>query len=200
VQLNVAVVGAVQPGFVTVYPCGNARPNASSLNYAAGQIISNSVTVQPAADGTVCFYTHTAVDLVVDLEGHFPVDATYLPVVPTRMLETRSNPDYTTFDGLYQGTGAISGGTVLSLQIGGRGPVPVTAKAVQLNIAAIGGVLPGYVTVWSCNGIRPLAANLNFSPHQVVANSVTAELGPGANICIYVFSTVDIVVDLQGVY
>src|SRR4051794_23721328 len=41
VVLNVAVADAVAAGFVTVYPCGTARPNASNVNYVAGQTIAS---------------------------------------------------------------------------------------------------------------------------------------------------------------
>ncbi|HSP30029.1 MAG TPA: PQQ-dependent sugar dehydrogenase, partial [Ilumatobacteraceae bacterium] len=37
VALNFTVVNAREAGFATVYPCGEPRPEASNLNYAAGQ-------------------------------------------------------------------------------------------------------------------------------------------------------------------
>src|SRR5690606_32922259 len=36
VALNVTVVGPTAPGYLTVYPAGEARPTASNLNYSAG--------------------------------------------------------------------------------------------------------------------------------------------------------------------
>jgi hypothetical protein len=71
VVLNVAVTEAQGPGFVTVFPCGSARPNASSLNYVTGQTISNSVVATIGTGGKVCFFTYATTHLVVDLTGQF---------------------------------------------------------------------------------------------------------------------------------
>ena len=43
VALNVTVTEPDTAGYVTVWPCGFARPNASNLNYAAGQTVANAV-------------------------------------------------------------------------------------------------------------------------------------------------------------
>lgn len=70
VSLNVTVVGATGPGFVTVYNCGT-RPNASSLNFGLGDTKSASVVVPVSSTGDVCFYSMTETDLVVDINGYF---------------------------------------------------------------------------------------------------------------------------------
>lgn len=70
VSLNVTVVGATGPGFVTVYNCGT-RPNASSLNFTTGDTKAASVVVPVSSSGDVCFYSMTPVDLVVDINGYF---------------------------------------------------------------------------------------------------------------------------------
>lgn len=41
----VSVTGVAQPGWVTVYPYGAPRPNASVLNFTVGQIVPNAFTV-----------------------------------------------------------------------------------------------------------------------------------------------------------
>jgi hypothetical protein len=48
VVLNVTVNEPEQAGFVTAYPCGTPRPNASNLNYVPGQTIPNNVIVRSA--------------------------------------------------------------------------------------------------------------------------------------------------------
>src|SRR6185295_18541998 len=40
VVLNVTVTDAQAAGFVTVFPCGSARPLASNLNYVAGSTVA----------------------------------------------------------------------------------------------------------------------------------------------------------------
>ncbi len=70
VSLNVTVVDPDGNGFVTVHDC-DARPMVSSLNYRADQTVANEVIVPVSQDGTVCFYSSRATDLVVDINGWF---------------------------------------------------------------------------------------------------------------------------------
>ena len=72
VVLNVTATEAQGAGFVTVFPCGEARPTASSLNYTTGGTIANAVISKVGAGGKVCLYTKKAAHLVVDVNGWFP--------------------------------------------------------------------------------------------------------------------------------
>ena len=72
VVLNVTAVSPGASGFLTVFPCGNARPNASNLNFSAGEVIPNSVLARVGAAGRVCFFSSTDTDLLVDVSGYFP--------------------------------------------------------------------------------------------------------------------------------
>ncbi|MEQ1698601.1 MAG: S8 family serine peptidase [Ilumatobacteraceae bacterium] len=72
VVLNVTVAGPMTGGFITVYPCGSTRPNASSINYVAGQAIPNAVIAKVGTGGKVCIYTSASTNLLVDLNGFFP--------------------------------------------------------------------------------------------------------------------------------
>ena len=66
---------AVMPsgaGFVTVFACGQDQPNASSLNFSAGEVIPNSVLASIGTGGRVCFYSSVETDLLVDVSGYFP--------------------------------------------------------------------------------------------------------------------------------
>ena len=56
-------------GFVTVFPCDAPQPLASSLNVASGQAVANEVIAKLSATGTICLFTSTAFDLVVDVSG-----------------------------------------------------------------------------------------------------------------------------------
>jgi hypothetical protein len=58
---------------VTVWPCGATRPTASSLNYGTGVTIPNAVISKVGAGGKVCFYSQSAVDLIVDVTGQFAI-------------------------------------------------------------------------------------------------------------------------------
>ncbi len=71
VVLNVTVTEAQAAGFLTVYSCGTARPNASSLNYVAGSTVANAVIVKVGDSGQVCIFNQSATHLLADINGYF---------------------------------------------------------------------------------------------------------------------------------
>lgn len=78
VLLNVTATGTQNDGFVTAYPCDQARPTASNLNYVAGQTVPNLVSVKMSATGTVCLYSQSSTHLIADLGGYItPVRARF---------------------------------------------------------------------------------------------------------------------------
>jgi hypothetical protein len=85
VVLNVTAVNAVDGGFITVYPRGTTLPNASNLNFVAGQNIPNAVITRVGPDGDVCFFTSGATHLIVDVAGWLtgPPPATSGPGCPS---------------------------------------------------------------------------------------------------------------------
>jgi hypothetical protein len=91
VVLNMTVVNAQAPGFATVYPCGQPRPEASNLNYVAGQTIPNLVIAKPGVGGKVCIYSYATIDVLADVSGFFPAGSGFTPISnPTRVLDTRN--------------------------------------------------------------------------------------------------------------
>ena len=72
VVLNVAVTGTTSVGYLTIWPGGQPRPLAASLNWALGQTISNAVTVKVGTAGKVSVYNPLGnVDVIVDVVGSF---------------------------------------------------------------------------------------------------------------------------------
>jgi hypothetical protein len=72
VVLNVTVVNATTATFVTVYPGGFGRPNASDLNVPSGFPVTNLVVVGVGADGTINLFNDLGnVNLVVDVLGYY---------------------------------------------------------------------------------------------------------------------------------
>jgi len=91
VVLNMTAVNAAAPGFATVYPCGQPRPEASNLNYAAGQTIPNLVIAKPGVGGKVCVFTYATIDVLADAAGFFPAGSGFTPIPnPARVLDTRN--------------------------------------------------------------------------------------------------------------
>jgi hypothetical protein len=72
VAFNLTGVNASGAGFVTVWPCGQPRPWASSLNLTLGDTRANLVISKVGDGGKVCLYTNAGTDLVADLNGWYP--------------------------------------------------------------------------------------------------------------------------------
>lgn len=67
--LNVTATGAAADGYLTVFPCGQPVPNASNLNFNAGQTIPNAVLAKLGAGGKVCIFASSGTHLIVDVNG-----------------------------------------------------------------------------------------------------------------------------------
>jgi hypothetical protein len=188
VALNVTVVSPASAGFITVWPCDVARPLSSNVNYVAGQVVPNGVVAPVSADGTVCLFSLSPTDVVVDLAGWFPGQS-FTGSTPTRLVDTR--------DGTGGQTGVITAADELSvpvhnitLNVGGQDQlVPVTATAAALNVTVVNPAGAGFITIWPCGIERPLASNLNY---------VIAPIGNLSSVCVYSNSPTDVIVDIAG--
>ncbi len=70
--LNVTATDPQGPGFVSVFPCGNDRPNGSTLNYTTATTVANAVITKIGTNGNVCIFTYATTHLIVDVNGYFP--------------------------------------------------------------------------------------------------------------------------------
>jgi hypothetical protein len=66
---NVTVVNPVGQGFLTLFPEGASRPTASTINYSAGEVIANGVTVKLSSSGQMDIFAATTTDVVFDATG-----------------------------------------------------------------------------------------------------------------------------------
>lgn len=72
--LNVTVVAPDRGGYATLYPNGSDRPLASSINYAAGSIVNNTVVTavpNPFMEWDANLYTYGAAHFVIDVVGYY---------------------------------------------------------------------------------------------------------------------------------
>ena len=49
----------------------HALPNASNLNFEAGQVIPNLIDAKIGTGGAVCIVSSAATDLLLDLTGYY---------------------------------------------------------------------------------------------------------------------------------
>jgi hypothetical protein len=185
--LNVTVTDAAAAGFVTVYPCGTARPLASSLNYTAGATVANAVFAAIGVTGSVCIYTMANAHVIVDINGSYLTTSTFHSMNPTRVFDSRDRGP------------VLAAGTVSRVSIGSGG-APVNASAAVLNVTVADGGGAGFVTVFPCGFPMPLASNLNFVTGSTVPNAVVSMVGLGGEVCLYNSAPTHLVVDLNGYY
>ena len=191
--LNVTVTNPQESGFLTVWPCDKPQPNASNVNYVAGQTVPNAVLTGVSANGEVCIYTHAATDVVIDVAGTFQEGSSYAAIAPQRVLDTRASED--------AGTPPQAGaGSVTTLQVRDNTGLPSNTTAVSLNVTVTKPSGPGFVTVYPCSAERPTASNLNYVAGQTVPNAVVVPVAADGTVCLYTHAAADLIVDVNGAF
>ncbi|MEV5954866.1 PKD domain-containing protein [Streptomyces sp. NPDC051987] len=201
VTMNVTDAGATAASVVTVYPDGTSRPTASDLNFLAGQVNPNLVTVRVGKDGYVDLYNaHGYVNLIADVEGYSTTTpsttdermSSLATITPTRVLDTRN------------GTGAAKGkvgpGSITTVTLPKYARGFATIGAV-LDVTVTGGTSSGVVTVFCGSTRPPSTSNLNYRAGQTVSNLVVPTVCTGGKVKIYNSAGyVNLIADLQGLY
>lgn len=194
VAINLTATETSGPGFVTVYPCGT-RPTASSLNFATGETVSNTVIAPLNASGEACFFSSVPAHIIADVSGWFPVGASYTAVTPNRVFDTRP------------GSSALR--VVSDLKVSPTnvtqvkftdltGVIPASGvSAVSMNVTVTETDGPGFVTVYPC-GTRPDASSLNFTTGQTIANAVISQVSGSGEVCFYSSTNAHIIADVNG--
>jgi hypothetical protein len=198
VVLNLTVTNTSGPGFVTAYPGGHSRPNASNLNFMAGQTIANLVQVAVGTNGKVnLFVGGASADVIADVEGwigdstdSYFSNGLFNASTPQRMWDSRQ---ISTVNGwAHQPLGPRQ---TLTLPPSSNPAI----GAVMLNITATGASRAGYLTAYPTGGSVPLASNVNYSAGRSVPNRVIVGVGTNGSVSIYNGGgTVDVVVDMNG--
>ncbi|MEP7342472.1 MAG: putative Ig domain-containing protein, partial [Acidobacteriota bacterium] len=69
---NVTVINQTAlPGYLTLYPTGQAAPLAANMIYQPGQILSNAFVVGLSASGQFNIFAERTLDAIVDVSGFF---------------------------------------------------------------------------------------------------------------------------------
>ena len=194
VSLNVTVTEPDAGGFVTVWPCG-VRPNASSVNFVAGQTIANSLIAPVSASGEVCFFSSQPTHLLADVTGWFSSGSDYSSVAPRRVFDTR--PGFVGERSVAKSK--VAGGYVLRVNVTGiSGVTPASGVgAVSLNVTVTEPDAGGFVTVWPC-GVRPNASSVNFVAGQTIANSLIAPVSASGEVCFFSSQPTHLLADVDG--
>lgn len=201
VVLSVTEVDA-SPGWVTVWPSGQARPAASNLNTdLAGQTVAAHVTVPVGAGGAVNLFTSGGGHLLVDVVGWF-TDATapdsqsglYVALSPTRRIDTRTGQGV-------NAAGIRPAKSTTGILLGGSNGIPASGVAAVVATLTATQAAPTYLTAWAGGSPRPQTSNLNVTiPGDTVPNLVTSPVGSGAFLNLYTDGATHLLLDTTGYY
>jgi hypothetical protein len=126
----------------------------------------------------------------------------YFPITPTRVLDTRNTTEVTNSTLRLTVEGQID----LVDEVIDRTVVPTDATAVAVNLTVTGGRKNGnygYVTAFPCTSdadLVPNASSLNFENGVDIANALNVTTSSNGSICLYVYGTADLIVDIAGYY
>lgn len=164
--------GFVGPGTYTVTLTAVDSSGATTAPF------STAVTVRRPADPAPV----AAVPLVAN--------AGYVPVTPTRLLDSRLN---------FQSLGA---GQRADLPVLGRAGIPASGvTAVVLNVTAVNAVSDTHLRVWPAGASMPNASSLNTDASRTQASMVTVGVGGGGKVSFFnAAGTTHYIVDVLGYY
>jgi hypothetical protein len=201
--LNVTVTQPMATGFVTVWPapadgspCTTAgAPDASNVNFVAGQTVANQVTVGTATDGRLCLETTAAAHLIADVSGWYAgTGAALVAARPARVLDTRL------------GTGGVNGPLAVNDVVAIRLAVlPPAASAAVMNLTAAEPSGAGFVKVWpadaagACSAVNaPDVSSINVTSGRTAPNLVTVALGGQSTVCASTTARLHLIADVFG--
>lgn len=162
--LNLTGMAHGRATYLTAYPDGHDRPEASALNLGTKATATNQVTVSlPTSKKLRVYNSAGSTDLVADLAGYYggkQATATYQPVNPTRIADTRSSG------------GPLGAGKAREF---GASKVPDGAVASTMNLSGIRPSANTYLTAYAGKK-RPTASSLNLTRGQTASNVANVPL------------------------
>ena len=180
--VSLVAVDPAGPGFLTAYPCGTPRPEASSVNYSFRTRAASAIIPLSTAR-SICVYTHAATDVIVDLQAIMvpegsDASATRLRALdrPDRLVDTRET------------------GRSRTIAL----PAPAGADAVAVNLTATRPSGWGFLAAFPCSGDRPLVSNVNFGPGDTIAGAAFVPVDDDGTFCVHASTDVDVIVDLTA--
>jgi autotransporter family porin len=182
VTVNLTAVDALGAGYVTAWPCNQAPPATSVLNFRPGHPDANLAAM--AFGGEVCIQTSAPVHVIVDLMGWFTGANEFRGSPPNRMLDTRGGPTLQPFQ-------------PRTLAVGGQPGIGAGAAAVALNVTVTQPQADGYVVAYPCGGAVPATSTVNFRAGEDVAN-LTVVAPASGNVCFLSSVPTHLLVDSFG--
>ncbi|BAS13653.1 hypothetical protein AHiyo8_19560 [Arthrobacter sp. Hiyo8] len=194
-MFNLTVTAPQSFGFISAYASGTPRPNASNVNFAAGQTVPNLVTVPvgPTAKSPCS----TAPPEPPNSSPTSPATTSQAPPAPRSILAPRSGADA---GHAHHRRGSPD--SSVSFQVGGAAGIPTDVSAVVFNLTVTAPQSFGFISAYASGTPRPNASNVNFAAGQTVPNLVTVPVGPDGKVTLFNRSsgTTQLIADVSGYY
>jgi hypothetical protein len=129
------------------------------------------------------------------------VPSAFVPIVPCRLMDTR--PGAENIGPLSQPLGPSFTHQATVWGPNGQCDIPSNATGVSMNVTALNGTEPSFLTLWPSDAdARPNASNLNWLPGAPpTPNKVDVKLSANGKVSIFNRAgTVDVIVDIVGYY
>jgi len=197
---TLTAVSASTSGYVTAFPRGSGVPDTSNLNVGAGETRAVGVITRLGSDGSgfgVDLYNFCGGHLLFDVVGYMtgpsggPVggpasDGLFVPITPTRMLDSRRDK-----------MRSWHGGTK---QFSLPAPINTRAQAVAMNLTVSNTVDAGFFTLYAAQTARREVSNLNVTASgQTVANHAICRIS-NAGVACFSHGAAHIICDVMGWY
>ncbi|MEY2959732.1 MAG: hypothetical protein RLZZ01_2300, partial [Actinomycetota bacterium] len=195
---------AVEARYLTVYPSGEARPEASNLNIDTPYTDSgNLVFVKVGASDSVDIFQYFGCNVIVDVLGYFePVSGTvregrYKALTPYRVLDTRERGF------------RVTGGTSVVVDLGkfelGSAVTQKPPSSALVNITAVDNAAGTFYSAlpYSAAGVPSTSSfNTSFGFDQRAGAAIVAVemVGGAAKMRVYTHQTAHIIVDVLGYF
>jgi glucose/arabinose dehydrogenase len=207
VLVNFAFVGPSAPGFLTAWAGRTARPLASNLNAAPGEVVANSAVLPVDGSGGILLYAFSTADVVVDLLGSFNAapgavrPGRFVAVSPNRIADTRD--PQSTANQFTRGVGAQL--PFVRVPVAGRGGLPAATDmdSAVLVVTAVTNPDSGGGFLSASSGGAPFSGTSNLNTNglgDIRANLVVVPVAADGTVDFHVLSVANVVVDVAGYF
>ena len=198
-SLNVTVVPTGPLGFITLFPEGQTRPLASTLNAVTGTVVANAAILQAGTGGSFNAFVTESTHMIIDLNGYFappgqPGALAFFPLQPCRIFDTRNSTG--AFGGPILARDATRSFTVPSSACN----VPTSAQAYVTNSTMVPSGVFAFLTLFPGGQPRPTVSTLNAIDGALTSNAAIVPAGPGGGIQVYTSDAFHMLLDISGYF
>lgn len=185
--VNVTTTGTAEGlGYLTVWPAGMPRPEASVLTTDGVDQERAAFAIVPVSAQGLAIYSYGGGHLLVDVVGWFTGsggvpggDGLFVPQAPSRAMDTRSTAS------------PLPPGSAICAAVG-------DGAAVAANVTLTDTWGAGYLTAWPAATPMPPTSNINStSGGETVANGMIARRS-GQGVAVYGSGGANVLIDVAG--